>query len=86
MGPERSKRWQRRALPWRPTLTGVVVAGPKAVVELEGAPAVVWRLLETPTSRAELAAAFAATGHVDELEEADPLRSLVEHDLLREVP
>jgi hypothetical protein len=86
VSPAASKRWQRRDHPWRATLKGVVVAGPNGVVEFEGAAAEVWRLLEAPTSHAELAAAFATRGAVDALEEFDPLARLVEHDLIREVP
>ena len=62
-----------------------MVAGPTGVLELEGAVARVWGLLEAPTSLTELAAAFAATDSVAELEESDPLARLVEHDLIREV-
>jgi hypothetical protein len=62
-----------------------VVAGPNGVLEFEGAAAMVWRLLESPISRAELASAFATMGAVVELEESDPLARLVEHDLICEV-
>lgn len=62
-----------------------MVAGPSGVLELDGAEAMIWRLLEAPTSRAELAAALATAGAVDELEGSDPLARLVEHDLIGEV-
>jgi hypothetical protein len=66
-------------------MRGVVVAGPNGVQHLSGALATAWRLLEAPTSSAELAAAFATMGAVDELEESDILVRLVERDLIREV-
>jgi len=56
------------------------------VVELRGAAATVWHLLEEPTSAIELAAAFARADAVDELESSDPLARLAAHDLLTEVP
>jgi hypothetical protein len=78
-------RWERQNRPWRPTLRGVVVAGPRGVVELTGASAAVWRLLEAPATRAELAVALVAAGAVSQLEESDPLGILLEHELIRSV-
>jgi hypothetical protein len=63
-----------------------VVAGPGGAVELVGATATVWRLLEHPMTGAELAAACAATGMVDRLEELDPIGRLLRRDLVRQVP